>query len=211
MNIVIFGATGGTGRSAVEQALAEGHKVLAFDRNPAALAIEHPNLSVVGGDVFNVEQVENAVRGQDAVICVLGVRPETQKPVCSVGTENIVAAMKKFGVKRLICQTAFAVAAVDGEWIEVPWLSAILPFFPKTRAMFEDKVRQEASVRQSDLDWIIVRPAQLTNTAKTGMYKVGVPLPMSPAAKISREDVADFLLKQVNDDTYLHQVPRLKH
>src|SRR5450759_4592540 len=100
MNIVIFGATGGTGRHIIEQALDQGHKVTAFDRNPAALTLEHPNLSFIEGDVFNQAEVDAAVAGQDgrmAVICVLGVRPTTQAPVCSTGTENIIAAMQKAG------------------------------------------------------------------------------------------------------------------
>jgi putative NADH-flavin reductase len=77
--------------------------------------------------------------------------------------------------------------------------------------MFADKVVQEQEILHSDLDWIIVRPARLTDGPKRGEYKVGDPLLMGPGAKISRADVADFLLEQVNDDTYLHKVPRLKY
>jgi len=211
MKIVIFGAAGGTGRDVVEQALAKGYEVTAFDRNPAALTIQHPKLNLVKGDIFDTASVEEAVTGQDAVICVLGVGPTTTIPVCSVGTEHIIAAMQKTGVKRFICQSAFAVAALDGEWREVPLvLPVILKFTPKVKAMFSDKIIQERATRQSDLDWIIVRPAQLTDGPRTGNYKVGTSLKIGLNAKISRADVADFLLKQVSDDIYLHQVPRLK-
>ncbi len=200
MKIVIFGAAGGTGRDVVEQALAKGHEVTAFDRHPEALTIEHPKLKIFQGDIFNETQVEEAIEGQDAVICVLGVKPTTTIPVCSVGTEHIIAAMQKTGVKRFICQSAFTVAALDGEWREVPWaLPVILKF------------TQERATRQSDLDWIIVRPAQLTDSPRTGTYKVGTSLKMSLNSKISRADVADFLLKQLYEDTYLHQVPRLRY
>ena len=126
-------------------------------------------------------------------------------------TEHIIAAMQKRGVKRFICQSSFVVAALDGEWREVPYLPIILPFFPKQKAMFADKVLQEQEIRQSDLDWIIVRPARLTDGPRTGDYKVGAPLPMGPRAKISCADIADFLLKQVSADTYVHQVPRLRY
>jgi putative NADH-flavin reductase len=212
MKVVIFGATGGTGRHLIEQALAQGHIVTAFDRNPTALTIEHPNLTFVQGDVFNQEQVDAAVAGQDAVICVLGVRPTVQMPVCSIGTEHIVAAMKKAGVKRFICQSAFVVAALDGEGREVPWvLPVMLSFSPKTKTMFADKVRQEQIVRQSDLDWIIVRPARLTDGPKTGAYNSGAPMSIGINSKITRADVADFILKQVSDDSYLHKVPRLSY
>ena len=211
MKIVIFGAAGATGRILVERALVQGHEVTAFDRHTAALTIEHPKLSLIQGDIFNPSKVEEAIAGQDVVISVLGVRPGVTTPVCSEGTKNIIVAMQKRGVKRFICQSAFAVAALDGEWREIPWMVPILPFFPKVKAMFEDKVIQEQELRQSNLDWIIVRPATLTDGPRTGEYKVGDPLSMGPRAKISRADVADFLLKQVSDDTYLHKVPRLKY
>jgi putative NADH-flavin reductase len=211
MKIVIFGAAGATGRILVEQALAQGHDVTAFVRQTAALSIQHPKLTLIQGDIFNPAQVEEAIAGQDVVIRVLGVRPGVTTPVCSKGTEHIIAAMQKLGVKRFICQSGFVVAALDGEWREVPYLPIILPFFPKEKAMFADKVLQEQEIRQSELDWIIVRPARLTDGPRTGDYKVGAPLLMGPRAKISRADVADFLLKQVSADTYVHQVPRLRY
>ena len=211
MKIVIFGAAGATGRIVVERALAEGHEVTAFDRHTAPLTLHHPKLILIQGDIFNPSQVEAAIVGQDAVISVLGVRPGVTIPVCSEGTKNIIAAMQKLGVKRFISQSAFAVAALDGEWREVPYLPLILPFFPKVKAMFADKVLQEQEILHSDLDWIIVRPAKLTDGPRMGEYRVSDPLSMGPRAKISRADVADFLLKQACDDTYLHQVPRLKY
>jgi len=200
LKIVIFGATGGTGRLLVEQALAQGHIVTAFDRSAAGFTIEHPNLTLVQGDVFNQEQVDAAVAGQDVA------------PVCSTGTEHIVAAMQKAGVKRFICQSAFVVAALDGERREVPWvLPVALSFSPKTKTMFADKVRQEQIVQQSELDWIIVRPARLTDGPKTGAYKSGAPMSIGLNSKINRADVADFILKQVSDNSYLHKVPRLSY
>ncbi len=211
MNIVIFGAAGATGRILVERALAQGHKVTVFDRHTAALTIQHPKLTLIQGDIFNPSQVEEAIAGQDVVVSVLGVRPGVTTPVCSEGTEQIIAAMQKRGVKRFICQSGFVVAALDGEWGEAPYLPIILPFFPKVKAMFADKVLQEQKIRQSKLDWIIVRPARLTDGPRKGDYKVGAPLQMGPRAKISHAEVADFLLKQVSADTYVHQVPRLRY
>ena len=212
MNIVIFGAAGGTGRSLTEQALAEGYTVTGFDRNPDALKLQHPNLKMIKGDIFDPAGVERAIAAQDLVFCVLGVRPGVTAPVCSVGTKNIILGMEKQGVKRLIIQSAFAVAALDGEWREVPWIVPLVsPLFGKVRAMFMDHVRQEEFVRQSNLDWIIVRPSRLTDTPGTGAYRVGEPLFIGPRAHISRADVADFMLKQVHDDTYIHKAPRMKY
>lgn len=212
MKIIIFGAAGGTGRALVEQALAQGYTVTGFDRNPDALKLQHPNLTMLKGDIFDPAGVEQAVAGQDVVFCVLGVRPGVTIPVCSTGTKNIIAAMQKQGVKRLMVQSAFAVAALDGEWREVPWIVPLVsPLFSKVRAMFMDHMRQEEFVRQSNLDWIIVRPSRLTGTPKTGTYKVGEKLFIGPNAHIARADVADFMLKQVENDTYIHKTPRLKY
>jgi putative NADH-flavin reductase len=211
MNIVIFGAAGATGRLLVERALAQGQEATAFDRQTAALTRHHPKFTLVQGDIFNLAQVEEAIAGQDVVINVLGVRPGVTTPVCSECIAHIIAAMQKRGVKRFICQSGSVVAALDGEWWEVPYLPIFLPFFPKQKAMFADKVLQEQEIRQRELDWIIVRPARLTDGPGKGDYKVGAPLPMGPRAKISCADIADFLLKQVRADTYLHQVPRLRY
>lgn len=212
MKITIFGAAGGTGRALTEQALAQGYTVTGFDRNPEALKIQHTNLTMLKGDIFDPAGVEQAIAGQDVVFCVLGVRPGVTIPVCSVGTKNIIAAMQKQGVKRLMIQSAFAVAALDGEWREVPWIVPLVsPLSGKVRAMFMDHMRQEQFVRQSNLDWIIVRPSRLTDTPVTGSYKVGQPLFIGPRAHIARADVADFMLKQVQDDTYIHKTPRLKY
>ena len=212
MKIIIFGAAGGTGRALTEQALAEGYTVTGFDRNPDALKLQHPHLTMIKGDIFDPAGVEAAIAGQDIVFCVLGVRPGVTTPVCSVGTKNIILGMQKQGVKRLIVQSAFAVAALDGEWREVPWIVPLVsPLFGKVRAMFMDHVRQEEFVHQSNLDWIVVRPSRLTDTARTGTYKAADPLFIGPNAHIARADVADFMLKQVNDDTYVHKTPRLKY
>src|SRR5436305_13735022 len=184
MKIVIFGAAGATGRIVVERALEEGHEVTAFDRHTAPLTIQHPKLTLIQGDIFNLSQVEAAIAGQDAVISVLGVRPGVTTPVCSEGTKNIIASMQKLGVKRFISQSAFTAAALDGEWREGPYLPIILPFFPKVKAMFADKVLQEHEILQSDLDWIIVRPAKLTDGPRTGEYRVCEPLLIGKAGKI---------------------------
>lgn len=211
MNILIFGAAGGTGRALTEQALAEGHTVTGFNRHPDALKLQHPNFRMIKGDIFDPAGVEEAIAGQDVMVCVLGVRPGVTTPVCSVGTKNIILGMQKQGVKRLMVQSSFAVAALDGERREVPLLVPLMWLSPKERAMFKDHLYQEEFVHQSNLDWIIVRPSRLTDTPRTGVYRVGESLFIGPRAHISRADVADFMLKQFHDDTYIHKTPRLKY
>jgi putative NADH-flavin reductase len=212
MKIAIFGATGGTGRELLNQALELGHEVTAFVRNPAALAITHPRLTLVQGDVLDPVKVEAAVAGQDAILNALGMKLGTPTPVTSQGTQNIVAAMQTFGVRRLVTQSALPVAVIEGNPHELPLIfRIILSLATPMKAIFRDKVLQEQIIRRSSLDWIIVRPAMLTNNARTGSYRVGTPLQGGLARQISRADVADFMLKQLTDNTYLHKVPRLSY
>ena len=115
MRIVVFGATGGTGRQLTEQALAGGHQVTAFVRNPQSLGITHERLTLLTGDVLDPSAVERGMAGQDAVLCALGVPAGVKGPVtlCGDGTERILAAMARDGVRRIVCQTAFS-AGIGG-------------------------------------------------------------------------------------------------
>ena len=124
MKLTIFGATGGTGRRLLERTIAEGHEVTAFVRNPSRMTARHERLEVVVGDVFDSAAVEEAVAGREAVISVLGSRqpsnplhprsPGDPEGPGSVGSENIVAAMKKHGLSRFVCQTTGGVALLVG-------------------------------------------------------------------------------------------------
>jgi len=212
MKLIIFGASGGTGRALVTQALEQGHEVTAFVRSPAALTSDHPRLRVIQGDVLDPASVAATVRGQDAVLNALGMKPGTPQPVTSGGTKNIIAAMQQNGVRRLITVSAIAVAALDGHAQEVPWpFRVFLTIAVPVRKLFEDKVRQEQAIQQSGLEWVIVRPTTLTDGPQTGTYRVGVPLKVGLSAKIARADVADFMLKQLGETRYLQQVPRLSY
>jgi len=104
MKLVIFGATGTVGRQVVQQALEQGHTVKAFVRNLTKLDIQHPQLSFAQGDVMNASAVEQAIRGQDAVICVLGAGKKLKSTIRSEGTQQIIQAMEKVGVRRFNCQ-----------------------------------------------------------------------------------------------------------
>ena len=209
MKLLIFGSTGGTGRELLQQALEQGHSVTAFVRDPAKLDdIKHTNLQVVRGDVLDPAVVESAVAGQEAVLSTIGTGAK-RTTLREVGTRHIVEAMEKTGVKRLVCQSSLGVG--DSR--------ANLPFFTKyiivavfLRHAFADHERQEVVVTQSSLDWIIVRPPHLTNGTRTGVYRHGFSTTDTRLKlKISRADVADFMLKQLTDDTYLHQTPGVSY
>lgn len=208
MKLIIFGATGTIGRHLVEQALTQGHEVIAFARNPAALEIDHPNLRLFPGDVFDPLAVAAAVKGSEGVLVSLG-SPKLTGKVRSVGTQNIVQAMEKHKVKRLICQSTLGVGDSQAN-LNFFW--KYLMFGLILRSVFNDHVAQEAIVKRSRLDWVIPHPAAFTDGPVTESYKHGFSTSEKKITlKISRADVANFMLQQLADDTYLHQTPGLSY
>ena len=209
MKLLIFGATGGTGRQVVKQALDRGHAVTAFTRNPAKLDIQHPHLQVVRGDVTEPNSVERAVEGQDAVVCVLGAGQKLTGTVRSEGTRNIVRAMERSGIQRLICQSTLG---AGDSWGSLNFFWKYIMFGCLLRNVLADHQRQESEVTQSRLDWTIVRPGSFVDGDRTGQYRHGFPgTDTTSQLKISRADVADFILKQLVDDSYLYQTPSLSY
>jgi putative NADH-flavin reductase len=209
MKILIFGATGGTGRELVRQALEAGHAVTAFVRDPAKIAdIQHPSLAFISGDVLNVEDVGSSVAGHDAVLFAVGAGPK-RTTIREQGTRNVIEAMQANGVRRLVCLSSFGVGDSRGD----------LPFFTRyvvvglfLRHAFADHERQEALVRECALDWTLVRPPHLKDGARTGTYQHGLALQYGNIRGwIARSDLADFMLKQLHDDTYIRQAPRVSY
>jgi putative NADH-flavin reductase len=208
MRLTIFGATGATGQCLVEQALDQGHDVTAFARNPLALPTRHASLSIVTGDVFHPASIEEAVANQDAVLCAIGghdrlrvarSRHSRQPGLCTIGTRNILDAMQKYHVSRLICLSAWGVGDSKNR-LPFVFKHIILPLLMKEE--YEDKEVQEQLIRQSALDWTIVRPSRLTNGPRTGSYRMNSILEYSGQSSISRADVADCMLKQLTDSTF---------
>nr|WP_317111152.1 SDR family oxidoreductase [Chroococcidiopsis sp. SAG 2025] len=208
MKLLIFGSTGSIGRQLVWQALEQGHTVTAFTRNPAKLDdIQHANLKVIQGDVMDLASVEKAVQGQDAVLCSLGAG--SKGTIRSQGTRHIIRAMEKVGVRRLICQTTLGVGE---SWGNLNFFWKYIMFGFLLRQAYADHVAQENYVKQSHLDWTIVRPGAFVDGERTGNYRHGFPgTDRTSKLKISRADVADFMLKQLTDDLYLHKTPALSY
>ncbi len=205
--LLIFGATGTVGREVVKQALAQGYGVTAFARTPSKIEMQHENLTVVQGDVLDPVAVEHAVRGQDVVICALGAGAKGQ--VRSEGTKQIIQAMEKTGVRRLICQSTLGVGDSRSN---LTFFWKHIMFGLLLRNAYADHVQQEVYVKASQLDWTIVRPAAFTDGERTGIYQHGFAgTDKSTTLKISRADVADFLLKQIVDDQYLCATPGLSY
>lgn len=246
MNLLIFGATGGTGRVLVEQALAQGHIVTAFARNPAKVRTTHQNLRIVKGDILKYDSIEMALAGQDAVLSTLGVRVKVipiiaiviicqviarlagliglvgwlvriggpliaiqilyaRNTSLSEGVKNIVRAMEKLGVKRFVCESSIGVGDSKGK-LGLLYNVVLIPLL--LRGIFADKEIQEKVIKESKLDWIIVRPGRLTNGPKRGTYRHGRDIGSKLiSVSISRADVADFMLRQAKEDSYLRKTP----
>ncbi|MBI2619429.1 MAG: SDR family oxidoreductase [Ignavibacteriales bacterium] len=204
MNLLVIGSTGGTGREIVTQALEQGHFVTAFARNPARMKTRHERLTVVEGNVLDPASLDRAVPGHDAVLCALGHKQWFIKTgILSEGTRNLISAMETHGVKRLICETTLGIGDTRGK-LGLYYTLFVIPFI--TYFYFRDKERQEQFIRESSLDWIIVRPGQLTNGRKRGIYRHGPDVgSFLMTVHISRADVAGFMLNQTKDDTHLAQ------
>ncbi len=207
MKVLVIGATRGIGLCFVEQALDRGHSVTALVRDPGKLKIGHEQLDVVHGDVLDAAAVKQAVAGHDAVCSCLGIGP-TREPVTlfSEGTRNILAAMRESHVRRLICVTGIG-AGDSRDHGGFLYDKLVQPFLLKT--IYEDKDRQEELIRASDVEWVLVRPGFLTDGAAGSGYRALTDLTGVKAGKISRADVADFMLDQLGSDDYLCQAPLL--
>jgi putative NADH-flavin reductase len=206
MNIYIIGGTGKTGRELIRQALELGHSVTALVRNPARLKIKHQKLSVIKGNVLDLKSFEPSMKGHDAVLSALGHKRYIIKTsILSKGTKNIIVAMQNQHVKRFICITSLGINDSRfklGLYYSLFTIPFILLFY------FLDKSKQEKIIIESDLEWTIIRPGQLTNGKKKGNYKHGSNVGNYLLTKmISRADVADFMLKQITDKTYYRLTP----
>ena len=204
--MLILGATGGTGRHLVAQALDRGFTVTALARDPNALRVDHPHLKILRGDVLDYASVEAAVRGHDAVVSALGhKRFFYPTRILSDGTRNVLRAMDAHGVRRFVCETTLGIGDAAGRmglYYTLFVIPIILPFY------FWDKTRQEQLIAASRIEWIVVRPGALTNSAPRGQYRHG-PVVGSylRTVRISRADVAAFMLDQLTNQTYVGATP----
>lgn len=198
--LVIIGANGGIGKQCVEQALFAGHQVTAILRNPAKLETEHPHLKKVKGDVMLPGTFESYLENHDAVISTIGVAGGfgSDKPTTlySQGNANILKAMEQYGLKRIFLISASAIE-----------ISPVLPFYIRLiekyivqkllKHMYADLRQMEQLVKQSSADWTIIRPPQLTDKPVTGRYRVAINSYLKNCLKISRADVAHYIINNI--------------
>jgi putative NADH-flavin reductase len=213
-NIFIIGANGGIGRQCVDQALALGHRVKALVRNPAKLRLSHPNLQVVQGDITAPYSFTDFLPGTDLIISAIGTsagfsgdRPTT---LYSLGAGNLLREMKETGVNRVFFISASAVET-----------NPLLPFFFRLISryiiqkllanMYSDLRIMEKLVKESGLDWTIVRPPRLTDSAATGNYRMAVNRFLKNGLKISRADTAHFMLSHIQSEQLYQSIVEIAY
>jgi putative NADH-flavin reductase len=205
MHLTVFGATGRTGRPLVSQALAAGHEVTAFVRDPGKVDRDHENLRVVAGDAYTGEGVAEAVEGADAVVSVLGQTDGSPDDLLTVAGDHILAAMDGAGVGRFVTLVG---AGVRHERDSVSLGGRVMNTALKLLAgeVLADAREHVERVRGTDLAWTVVRPPRLTEGEHTGEYRTGY-LSLGMGDTVSRADVADFILRVVEEDAHVGEMP----
>jgi|SRR5215207_7351460 putative NADH-flavin reductase len=203
MKVVIFGSTGGTGRLLIERVLQAGHTATAFARDTSAIRPQ-PGLTIVKGTVSDAASVEAAIAGQDAVLSGLGGRPWRTAPVCGPAIHNIVAAMTKHGVRRIVATSTQGAGDTRGH---VGWMARTFLFDFVLRNEVADKEAMEQHLEASDLDWTVVRVGILTSNAARGTFRAADDGSICGMAKIARADVANFIVAQLKDKTWIRRMP----
>jgi len=204
--IVVLGANGGIGRQTVELALRRGHSVIAIVRNPDNLTVSHPKLIIKKADVMKPETLINILEKEDIVVSAIGKNSTAPTTLYSNGDNHIIQAMKYAGASRLF--------VISASGIEVnPTHNLLIRLATKyilqriLKHMYADLVRMENIVKASTLNWTIMRPPQLTNNGLTEKYRSSIGTFLHNGTKISRADVADFMLKNIqNKDTFSNTV-----
>ena len=204
MKLLVFGATGATGRQGVTQALAQGHEVTAFVRDPTRLEVANAGLCTVVGDTTrDNEKIAEAVRGQDAVVSALGRGQRLKSEnLIQRSLKAIAGAMDSANVRRLVVVSAFGVGATRDDAPLVPRIMYRLLL----EDLFADKEAAEDELRRGSLDWTLVYPTILTNGPLTGTYRVGERLELHGMPKISRADVAHFILGEIGRRAYVRKI-----
>lgn len=203
MRLLAAGASGRTGRLFVANALDRGHEVTALVRDPSHFDVSHERLRVVQGDVLVANTLPPAVAERDAVVSMLAPRPRRNGRVYVEGTRNLADAAADSGVRR------FVVVSAEGAGVRpdvLPLAYRIVLRIPVVARLYPDIARMEDELeKRIDLDWTIVRPAVLTDGPRTGAYRTAVGDVVPRGLRVSRADLAHFLLWVVESGEYVRQ------
>jgi putative NADH-flavin reductase len=205
MRLTIFGATGGTGTCLVRQAVAAGHEVTAVVRDPARLAVPaSPRLHAVTADVLDPASIVTSVAGVDAVVSAIGPRTGGRTTISQDSVHSIIQAMGKAGTRRLITVSG-SIVADEGDGPALRYLLKPLARATQLRYVCADMRRAEAEVRDSQLDWTIMRPPRLTDRPATGRYRTAIDRNPPRAFSLPRADLAAYILGLLSEPSSVHR------
>jgi putative NADH-flavin reductase len=204
--IALFGGSGQTGQQFLNLALSKGYQVKALVRNPDAFTIKHHNLEIIKGDVLNNKDVDLTVSGCSIVVSLFGHVKDSPEWLQTNGTKNIIAAMKRERIVKII--------SLSGGGLPFPqqdkpkFADKLIRFIMSVAVpkVLNDAIAHHKVLEESNLKWIIVRGPRLTNDAPKGTYRVGW-VGVNASTKIARADLADFLVKQITDESFIGQMP----
>jgi len=199
--ICVFGASGVSGLAITELAVSQGLEVTAFVRSEAAKDKLPQDATVVVGNLLNLNDVEGAVNGRDAIVCAFGPRPSSPEIFCADATKNIILAMKKHDLRRLLCITG----AMIGDYPHLSWFMRRMKssFQKQQPAIAQDRAEQEQLVESSGLEWTLIKPPRLTNDKARGRIRSAENLKVGAMSKISRKDLSQFILDQIESRKYI--------
>jgi len=209
MKFVVFGASRGVGLKVVVQALEAGHVVTAFVRSPEKFEVKHANLTVFKGDSMDAAAVEQVIEGHEAVISALGPTRPPVPHMMETSAKNIVAAMKKHGVDRLVSTTGAGVRQPEDEPKFIDrFIGFLLNLLAKNVVL--DSAENVKTIQASELEWTIVRFPRLMDGVHTRKYQVGF-VGKDSGTQISRADGADFVLKELTEKKWLRKLPLVSY
>ena len=204
--IALFGATGRTGRRVLDQALAQGLSVRVLARDPAKIVVVDDRLTVIQGDVLDAQSVDHVVAGSNAVLSVFGHVKGSPDDLQADGTRLILDAMKRHGITRIVTLSGGGLRAEGKDQPKLPdrVIRGLLKLL--SGQVLADAEAHLELLKQSSMEWTVVRGPRLTEEPGTGSYGVGW-VGGDSTTKISRDDLAEFLVTQIDDRQYIHEMP----
>ncbi len=204
--IALFGGTGRTGKQFLEQALAKGYSVKALVRSPQKVEQQSKQLDIMQGDVLNAEDVSKTIAGTDIVVSLFGYVKGSPKWLQTNGTKNIIAAMKKHDVQRIISLSGGGLSYPEKD--EPKFMDHLIRGIMKLAVpkVLNDAIEHHKVLENSGLQWTIVRGPRLTDEARKGDYRVGW-VGVNASTSIGRADLADFIVQLVEEEQYDYQMP----
>jgi putative NADH-flavin reductase len=203
VTLAVFGASGRTGQALLCAAANQGLRIRALCR-PTSRVETGPHVDILRGEITNADDVERTVEGTQGVACVFGPRPPYAEVFCAAATQRVIEAMVRCGVSRLICQTGAMVGSDVSHW--TPGVRLMVRLFRRQQpAIAADRAQQESVVKASALEWTIVKPPRLTDGPATGRVRTSPDLRVSLFSRISRRDLAAFLISECVAARFMRQ------